>query len=88
MIRKDSFAVQTESFAAKRKTQLEATDDRLRSHIREALSRLGLPSWTSQIVREALDVFNEIAREEVEEWTPGLDEMRNEFEREPGARSV
>jgi 2'-5' RNA ligase len=82
MIRKDSFAVETESFASKRKTQLESTDDRLRSHVREALTRVGLPSWTSQIVREALSVFDEIAREEIEEWGPGLDEMRNEFERE------
>jgi len=82
MIRKDSFAVETESFAAKRKTQLEAMDFALEPHVREALTRVGLPSWTSQIVREALAVFEEIARSEIEEWGPGLDEMRNEFERE------
>jgi 2'-5' RNA ligase len=82
MIRKDSFAVETESFASKRKTQLESTDERLRSHVREALSRVGLPSWQTPLVRQALAVFDEIARDEVEEWGPGLDEMRNEFERE------
>lgn len=82
MIRKDSFAVQVESFAAKRKTQLEATDERLRSHVRDALNRVGLPSWQAPLVRQALDVFNDIAREEVEEWGPDLAEMRNEFERE------
>ena len=82
MIRKETFTVDVETFASKRKTLLSKTDERLQPHVKDALRRVGLPSWQRPIVSEALDIFDETARTEVEEWGPDLDALRNEFERE------
>jgi 2'-5' RNA ligase len=84
MIRPDSFVVSTKSFAADRKQYLGRTDDQLRPHIKEALTRYGLPGWEGQIVDAALDVFDSTARSEVDEWNQVLDDMRSAFSHELG----
>jgi hypothetical protein len=84
VIRKESFALSPESFAAERKKILADADARLRPHVAEALGRVGLPSWELQIVDAALDVFDETARAEVDAWNQVLDDMRDMFAKELG----
>jgi 2'-5' RNA ligase len=84
MIRPESFAVETATFASGRRKIMESSAERLTPHIKEALSRLGLPSWEYQIVNAALDVFDETARSEVDAWGPVLDDMRDLFAKELG----
>lgn len=79
MIRTESFAASTEEFAAGRRKVLESAADRIRGAAREALGRIGLPSWEMQIVDAALDVFDTTARAEVDEWSPVIDDMRDLF---------
>lgn len=85
MIRTESFAASTEEFAAGRRKVLDDAGDRIRGAAREALGRIGLPSWEMQIVDAALDVFDTTARAEVDEWTPVIDDMRDLFEIEMSA---
>lgn len=84
MIRPEAFTVSRETFAAERKEVLGQAAEELRPHIAEALNRLGLPSWEQQIVQAALDVFDETARAEVDEWSPIMDDMRDLFAKELG----
>ncbi|QGJ92785.1 capsid maturation protease [Arthrobacter phage Pureglobe5] len=79
MIRTESFAASTEEFAAGRRKVLDSAADRIRGAAREALGRIGLPSWEMQIVDAALDVFDTTARAEVDEWSPVIDDMRDLF---------
>lgn len=84
MIRKESFAVDADTFAAERKKIVADNDAQLRPHVAEALARVGLPSWERQIVSAALDIFDLTARAEVDEWTPVLDDLRDAFAKELG----
>ena len=82
MIRADRFALNVDTFAAERRRILERSDERFRDAVRTSLIRLGLPGWDDNIVSMALDIFDETAREEIDEWNPIIDDMREEFERE------
>lgn len=84
MIRTESFAVTTEAFAAERKNILASADEELRPAIKDALTRIGLPSWQNAAVDAALDVFDRVARSEVDEWNQVLDDMRDAFALELG----
>lgn len=84
MIRAENFAASTEDFAAERKDILDRAEDELRPHIKDALSRVGLPSWQLSAVDAALDVFDRTARSEVDAWGPVLDDMRDLFAQELG----
>jgi hypothetical protein len=82
MIRADRFALDVDTFAAERRRILERSDERFLDAVRASLTRLGLPGWDDNIVAMALDIFDETAREELDEWNPIVDDMREEFERE------
>ncbi|UOK18336.1 capsid maturation protease [Arthrobacter phage BruhMoment] len=82
MIRPESFTVSRETFATARKKILAENDEQLRPHVKDALRRVGLPSWEMQIVAAALDIFDTTARAEVDEWSPVIDDMRDNFELE------
>jgi len=84
MIRPESFSVSRETFAAKRKGVVEEAYSRLLPHVRDALSRVGLPSWERSAVAAALDVFDETARSESDAWGPVMDDMRDAFTHEIG----
>ena len=84
MIRTESFAASTEDFAAARKKVLADAEEALRPEIKEALSRLGLPSWEMQITNAAKDVFTSTATAEVDEWNQVLDDLRDAFTHELG----
>lgn len=84
MIRPESFTVSRETFAAERKQVLTDAAEQLRPHIKEALSRVGLPSWEAPVVDAALDLFDLTARNEVDEWGPVMDDMRDLFAKELG----
>lgn len=82
MIRAESFAATTDAFAAKRKKTLEDYDQSLYAHVADALKRVGLRSWENPLVEMATKLFTDLARSEVEEWTPQMDILRDDFERE------
>jgi hypothetical protein len=82
MIRTDRFTIDVDTFAAERRRILERSDERLTDPVRAALTRLGLPGWEDGIIAAALDIFDETAREEIDEWNPIIDDMRDEFQRE------
>jgi len=82
MIRTDRFALDTDTFAAERRKILERSDSRFMDAVRASLTRLGLPGWDENIVQMALDIFDETAREELDQWNPIVDDMREEFQRE------
>lgn len=82
MIRVTNLALSSKTFAAERKQYLARNDETLRPHVKEALSRIGLPGWEYQIVDAALDVFDTTARSEVDEWNQVLDDMRDAFKQE------
>jgi hypothetical protein len=82
MIRTDRFTIDVDTFAAERRRILERSDERLTDPVRAALTRLGLPGWEDGIIAAALDIFDETTREEIDEWNPIIDDMRDEFERE------
>jgi hypothetical protein len=82
MIRADRFTVDVDTFAAERRRILERSDERLMEVVRRSLARVGLPRWEDEIVAMALDIFDETAREEVDQWNPIIDDMRAEFQRE------
>ncbi len=82
MIRIDRFTLDADTFAAERRKILERSDARFMDAVRASLTRLGLPRWEDNIVAMALDIFEETARSEVDQWNPILDDMRDEFERE------
>lgn len=84
MIRAESFAVSRETFASERKQVLLDAAEELRVHVKEALNRIGLPSWEAQIVNAALDLFDVTARAEVDEWNQVIDDMRAMFAKELG----
>lgn len=84
MIRAESFAATTEDFAAARKKVLADADEALRPHVKEALSRLGLPSWEYQIVNAAVELFTQMATAEVDEWSQVLDDLRDAFAHQLG----
>ena len=82
MIRADRFTIDLDTFAAERRKILARSDERLMEVVRRALARVGIPRWEDEVVALALDIFDETAREEVDEWNPIIDDMRSEFERE------
>jgi len=82
MIRTDRFVLSLASFAAERRRILERSDERFLQPVIDALFRFGLPGWEDGIIAMALDIFDETAREEVDELNPIIDDMRDEFERE------
>jgi len=82
MIRKESFAQSTESFAAERRNVIESAEEAIRPHVRDTLARAGLPQWFRPLVSEALDLFDATARAEVDEWNPVLDDMHDAFAKE------
>lgn len=84
MIRTDTFAASTEDFAAARKKILADADAELRPHVKDALSRIGLPGWEAQIVHAALDLFVATATAEVDEWNQVMDDLRDAFAKELG----
>lgn len=82
MIRAESFTVTAEAFAAERKQVITDAVAELRPHVKDALARIGLPSWEQAIVSAALDLFDLTARAEVDEWNQVIDDMRDVFELE------
>jgi len=82
MIRADRFALDADTFAAERRNILDRADKRFTDAVRTSLIRLGLPGWDENIVQMALDIFEETARSETDQWNPIIDDMRDEFERE------
>ena len=84
MIRAESFAATTEDFAAARKKVLADADAALRPAVKEALGRIGLPSWEYQIVNAAVELFTAMATAEVDAWSQVLDDLRDAFVHELG----
>jgi 2'-5' RNA ligase len=84
MIRTESFAASTEDFAAARKKVLADADAALRPAVKEALGRIGLPSWEYQIVNAAKDLFTQMATAEIDAWSQVMDDLRDAFAHELG----
>jgi Caudovirus prohead protease. len=84
MIRAESFAATTEDFAAARRKVLTDAEEAIRPFVKEALDRLGLPSWEYGIVNHAKDLFTEMATAEVDAWGQVLDDLRDAFAHELG----
>ena len=82
MIRRENLSASSESFAAERRNIITAAEDSLRPHVRDALTRAGLPQWFRPVVSEALDLFDTTARAEVDAWNPILDDMHDAFAKE------
>lgn len=83
-VRRDStsFTSDVLTFAAERKEVLLRYEEKLRPHVADALRRLGLSQWQAPIIAAALDVFDEAARFEIDEWNPIIDDMRDAFAEE------
>lgn len=81
MIRSERLSIDGESFAAERKEILVKATDRLHEPVRGSMIRRGLSRWEDQAVDAALDVFDETAKFEIDDWNPIVDDMRDEFER-------
>lgn len=79
-----NFDVSRETFADGRKKVLTDAADTLRPHVKDALARVGLPSWQAPVVDAALDLFDSTARAEVDQWGPVIDDMRDAFAHELG----
>lgn len=79
-----NFAAAREEFAADRKKVLADADEALRPHVAEALTKLGLSHWESQIVDAARDIFTATATAEVDQWSQVLDDLRDAFAKELG----
>jgi len=79
MIRPESFAASTEDFAANRRTIHGEGAGKLRGAVREALARLGLPSWELQIVDAAREVFDTAVQSETDTFSQVIDDMRDLF---------
>lgn len=84
MIRTESFAASTESFAAERKKVLADADETLRPYVKEALDRIGLPSWELSVVDKAKDVFTAATTAEIDQWSQVMDDLRDAFAHELG----
>jgi hypothetical protein len=84
MIRPESFTVSRETFASQRKQILLSAIERLAPHVKDALTRVGLPSWHRPAVAAATDIFDETARAEVDEWNQVIDDMRDLFQHHLG----
>jgi hypothetical protein len=82
MIRKETFGVDVMTFASERKQIVKDYELKLQPHVADALKRLGLSGWQVPIVRATLEVFDESARFELDEWNPIVDDMRDAFEHE------
>lgn len=85
MIRAESFTVSRETFASERKQVLLDAAAEMRPHVEDALKRVGLPGWEDPVVSAALDLFDLIARGEVDEWNPIIDDMHDLFAEQLGA---
>jgi len=81
MIRAERFGMTTEDFVAERKDILKRSDERIHEAVRGSMIRRGLARWEDQAVEAALDVFDETAKFEIDEWNPIIDDLRAEFER-------
>lgn len=81
MIRPERFGMATEDFVAERKEILKRSDERIHEAVRGSMIRRGLARWEDQAVEAALDVFDETAKFEIDEWNPVIDDLRAEFER-------
>lgn len=82
MIRRETFTQPLETFASERKQVIKDYEEKLAPHVRDALKRLGLAQWQAPVVRATLEVFDESARYEMDEWNPIVDDMRDAFEYE------
>lgn len=78
------FTVSRETFAATRKKVLTDAADQLRPHIKDALNRVGLPSWEIPVIAAAADLFKATAAAEVDAWGPVLDDMAAMFRHDLG----
>lgn len=77
-----SLGLQTDSFAARRKSMLERTEERLRPAVELALVRVGLPGWSAALVDAALAQFDRAVELEYEGGPSGvIDDLRAEFGR-------
>lgn len=82
MIRRETFAQPLETFAAERKQVIKDYEEKLRPHVADGLRRIGLAQWQAPVIRATLEVFDESARYELDEWNPIVDDMREAFEYE------
>ena len=82
MIRKETFALGAETFAAQRREILNRADEELTDPATWSVLRFGLPGWDDNLVDAALKIFTRTAEEQVDEWSPILDDMRGAFEAE------
>lgn len=74
-----TFSANAEEFAASRRKIISDAEEQLRSHVADAASRIGLPSWEAPLVNAALDLFDITVRAEVDAWSQVIDEMRDAF---------
>lgn len=82
MIRKEAFALGAETFASQRREILNRADEELTDPATWSVLRFGLPGWDDNLVDAALKIFTRTAEEQVDEWSPILDDMRGAFEAE------
>lgn len=81
-VRKENFGADIETFAAERKQIVKDYERKIEPAVRDGLTRLGLSGWQVPIMRATLEVFDESARFELDEWNPIVDDMRDAFEHE------
>ena len=82
MIRKESFTLDGDAFAAQRRDILNRADEELKDPATWSVLRFGLPGWEENLVDAALKVFTKTAEAEVDEWSQVLDDLRGTFEME------
>lgn len=74
-----SLNLDTEAFAARRRTLMERIEAALRPHVDLALIRVGLPGWFAMLERPVEQAFNDVVAEEFGEPSQVIDEMREAF---------
>ena len=80
MIRTERLSMDTATFAAERRNVFTDAENKIAVGVRYSMIRFGLPRWSEHIISAALEVFDNTARAEVEEWSQILDDMRDAFE--------
>jgi 2'-5' RNA ligase len=81
-VRRENFGADIETFASERKQVIKDYESKIEPAVRDGLQRLGLSGWQVPILRATLEVFDESARFELDEWNPIVDDMRDAFEHE------
>ena len=79
MIRTDRLSLSADAFTAERKDILTRADERLRIPVKSSLARQGLPGWEEFALSAALDIFDETARAEVDQWSQIIDDLHDDF---------